>query len=109
MFGKLFGNETAEKVLMYLFVYGDGYPTEIARIFSISLNMVQKQLLKFLDGGVLVSRLRGKTRIFYWNRRYPFLAELKELLSKGYEYLPDEIKEKYYKERRRPRRVNKPL
>lgn len=94
---------------MYLFIYKEGYPTEIANVFSISLNMVQKQLFKFMDGGILASRLRGKTRIFYWNKRYPFLKELEKLLSKGYEYLPEDLKEKYYKKRTRPRRINKRL
>lgn len=91
-----------------MFVYEDGYATEIAKTFSVSLNMIQKQLLKFEEGGILVNRLRGKVKLFYWNPRYPFLTELKSLLAKIYKYLPDNEKEKYYIKRTRPRRSGKP-
>jgi DNA-binding transcriptional ArsR family regulator len=104
---KLFGSKTAEIVLMYLFVFQEGYPTEISRIFSIPLNMIQKQLFKFEEGGMLVSRLRGKVRIYQWNPRYPFLNEVKKLLERNFEYLPEFIKEKYYRQRTRPRRRDK--
>jgi len=104
---KLFGSKTAERVLMYLFVFQEGYPTEISRIFSIPLNMIQKQLFKFEEGGILVSRLRGKVRIYQWNPRYPFLNEVEKLLERNFEYLPEVIKERYYRQRTRPRRRDK--
>jgi len=104
---KLFGSKTAERVLMYLFVFQEGYPTEISRIFSIPLNMIQKQLFKFEEGGMLVSRLRGKVRIYQWNPRYPFLNEVEKLLERNFEYLPEVIKERYYRQRTRPRRRDK--
>ena len=107
MLEKLFGSKTAERVLMYLFVFQEGYPTEISRAFSIPLNMIQKQLFKFEEGGILVSRLRGKVRIYQWNPRYPFLNEIKKLLERNFEYLPEDIKERYYRQRTRPRRRDK--
>ena len=103
----IFGSSTAEKVLMYIFVYGEGYATAISKTFDISLNQVQKQLLKFEEGGFLVSLLKGKTRIFTWNPRNPFVGELQNLLKKAYEIIPNDIKEQYYTERRRPRRTGK--
>jgi len=107
MLEKLFGSKTAENVLMYLFIYQKGYPTEIARVFSSPVSMVQKQLQKFEDGGILASRLVGKVRIYQWNPRYPYLDELKKLLAKHYEYLPENIRDKFYRHRTRPRRKNK--
>lgn len=107
MLEKLFGSKTAERVLMYLFVFQEGYPTEISKIFSIPLNMIQKQLFKFEEGGMLVSRLRGKVRIYQWNPRYPFLNEVEKLLERNFEYLPEVIKERYYRQRTRPRRRDK--
>lgn len=107
MLGKLFGSKTAETVLMYLYVYGEGYPTEISRILSIPLNMIQKQLCKFEEGSILISRLRGKVRIYQWNPRYPFLKEVKNLLARNFEYLPEDMKDRYYRQRARPRRKNK--
>jgi hypothetical protein len=104
---KLLGSKTAEKVLMYLFVYRQGYPTEISRVFSIPLNMVQKQLSKFEEGGILASFLKGKVRIYQWNLRYPFINEVKSLLAKNFEYFPEDIKDRYYRHRTRPRRKDK--
>ena len=107
MLEKLLGSKSAENVLMYLHIYNEGYPTEISRVFTISLNMVQKQLSKFEDGGILVSQLKGKVRIYQWNPRYPFLDEIRNLLAKNFEYLPEPIKERYYRHRTRPRRKGK--
>lgn len=107
MLERLFGSKTAENVLMYLFVYQEGYPTEISRVFSLPLSMVQKQLQKFEEGGILASRLRGKVRIYQWNPRYPFLDEVKKLLSRNFEYLPENLKNKYFRQRTRPRRKDK--
>lgn len=109
MLKELLGNRTAEKVLLFLFSYDQGYAKEISETFEISLAMVQNQLKKFENGGILVSQLKGKTRIYLWNPRYPFLKELKSLLSKAMEYMPDEEIRKYYLRRTRPRRTSKPL
>jgi DNA-binding transcriptional ArsR family regulator len=103
MLDKLFGSKTAERVLMYLYVYQNAYPSEISRVFSLPLNMIQKQLQKFEDGGILASRLRGRVRIYQWNPRYPFLSEVKKLLAKNFEYLPESIKDSFYRQRTRPR------
>ncbi len=109
MLSKLFGSRTAELILYYLFVYEKGYATKMSRQFGLSLNMVQKQLIKFEDAGILVSFLEGRTRVFQWNSRYPFLPELKALLEKALDYLPDSERSKYFRERTRPRRTGKPL
>ena len=109
MLNKLFGSRTAELVLYYLYVYEKGYPTKMAKVFGLSLNMVQNQLIKFEDAGILVSFLEGRTRVFRWNPRYPFLTELKVLLKKALDYLPDSERSKYFKERTRPRRTGKPI
>lgn len=109
MLSKLFGSRTAELVLYYLCVYEKGHARKISNSFGVSLNTVQKQLMKFEEAGVLVSFLEGRMRLFQWNPRYPFLQELKALLEKALEYLPDSGKTKYFKERTRPRRTGKPL
>lgn len=107
MLATLFGSKTAEKVLTYLFVYSEGYPSEMARVFDLPLSMVQNQLEKFENGGILTSRLRGKVRIYQWNPRYPFIREIKDLLARHVEFLPMEIKERYYQSRTRPRKKDK--
>ena len=109
MLEKIFGSVTAERVLLYLTAYGEGYATGIAKTFGIPLNMVQKQLARFEEASLISSTLKGRTRIYTWNPRYPFLKEFKAYLEKAFEFLPQEEKERYYLERRRPRRGGKPL
>jgi len=109
MLEKLFGNVTLEKVLFYIYNYDEGYAQRISDTFDISLNMVQAQLVKLEAGGILASSLKGKTRMYQWNPRYPMLKELKTLLSKAMEYLPESEIKKYYRIRTRPRRQGKPI
>ena len=76
----IFGNASAEKVLLYLEQYEEGYATAIARTFDgLSLNMAQRQLDRFERAGALVSSHQGRTRLYTWNPRYPFRRELRAL------------------------------
>jgi hypothetical protein len=106
----IFGNASAEKVLLYLEQYGEGYATAIARAFDdLSLNMAQRQLDRFERAGALVSTLKGRTRLYTWNPRYPFAPELRSLLAKALDFLPAAERRRFFSERRRPRRTGKPL
>lgn len=109
MLAKLFGGYTAEKILMFMFVYEEGYARQINRLFNVAFDPVNKQLAKFEDAGILVSRMKGRTKLYTWNPRYPFLKELQSLLSKAFEYTVAEEKQMYYSERTRPRKSDKPL
>lgn len=108
MLNRLFGSRSAELVLYYLSLYEKGYATKISRLFGISLNTIQKQLIKFEDAGILVSFSEGRTKLYQWNPRYPFLAELRALLDKALDYLPDSEKLIFAQNRSRPRRTGKP-
>ena len=106
----IFGNASAEKVLIYLEIYEEGYPTAIVRTFDgLTLNMAQRQLERFERAGALISSRKGKTRLYGWNPRYPFRPELRALLRKAFEALPPAERNRYLAERRRPRRAGKPL
>lgn len=106
----VFGNASAEKVLIYLEIYDEGYPTAIARTFDgLSLNLAQRQLERFERAGALISSRKGRTRLYTWNPRYPFRTELRALLRKAFEALPPAERNRYLAERRRPRRAGKPL
>ena len=105
----VFGNASAEKILLYLEQFEEGYATAIARAFDdLTLNMAQRQLDRFERAGALVSTLKGRTRLYTWNPRYPFRNELRALLAKALELLPPEERKRYFAERRRPRRASKP-
>lgn len=109
MLEALLGSKVRESVLIYLVGRGKGYAREIAAFYKYSLSPVQNQLDRLESGNVLVSFLSGKTRIYSFNPRYPFLKELKALLNKSLVFLPEDEHDKLLKSRRRPRRKLKPL
>jgi DNA-binding transcriptional ArsR family regulator len=108
MLDRLFG-ESASRILLFILTYEDGYASEIAAHFGISLSAIQKQLMQLEEAGVLVSRLRGRMRFYLFNPRSPFLPELRKLLERALEYMPAADRKKYYERRTRPRRTGKPL
>jgi len=105
----IFGNETAEKVLLFIQNYGSGYSREIARTFDIPQSMVYKQLVRLEQEYVLVNRQVGATRVFEFNPRYTFRKELAALLQRAIDLTPAADKERWFMQRRRPRRIGKPL
>jgi len=109
MLQPLLGSENAERVLIFILARDEGYATEIARFFETDLSGIQNQLEKFETGGILVSRSAGRTRLYTFNPRYPFLKELTSLLEKAFSFYPEEIREQLRLNRRRPRRRGKPL
>ena len=111
MLESLFGSKTIEKILFYLLVNDRCYGSQLHKVFNESLSPFQKGLDRLEAGGIIVSFLEGKTRIYQFNPRYPFLSELKKFLEKAYEFLPSEFKDRFYQPsiRKRPRRKGKPL
>jgi len=108
MLEPLLGSESSERVLIFILGRDEGYATEIARFFNTKLYSIQKQLDKFELGGVLISTTAGRTRLYKFNPRYPFLTELRLLLTKALSYYPDDVRERLLMNRRRPRRRGKP-
>ena len=102
-----FGSATAERVLLYLHRYDEAYGRQVAQALGTAPSEVQKQLQKFEAGGILVSRLVGRTRVYGWNPRSVFVAPLRELLQAILEHLPAEQRGPFARGRRRPRRAGK--
>lgn len=105
----ILGNSTAEQVLLYLQNYGEGHARGIASTFGLTLSGVQRQLLKLEENGVLVSQMKGRTRLFTWNPRYPLRTELAALLEKALSLIPKADHRRWFLQRTRPRRTGKPL
>jgi len=103
------GNKSAEKVLLFLATYGEGYASDIATTFDVPVFSIQQQLLKLERSGVLASQLIGRTRLFTWNPRYPLRNEFQAFLQKALSLLPESERSKYFRRRSRPRRTGKPL
>jgi len=105
----LFGTKARELTLQYLFTFNEGYAREIAKYFNMSLPSVQNQLKNFEEGGLALSKMKGRTKIYFINPRYAFLDELTSLLNKAKQYYKPELKNKFEMQRKRPRRVEKQL
>ena len=109
MLEPIVGSKSSEQVFIFLLARVEGYATEIAKFFDADLYAIQKQLVRLENSDVLVSRKVGRTRVYQFNPRYPFLNELKRLLEKVLNYYPDDIQEELLMNRRRPRKKDKPL
>lgn len=106
----LFGGRAAARVLLFIENYGEGYARQISTTFEMPLSEVQKQLKKFEDGGILVSRTLGTSRMYTWNPRDPALNGLRQLLRETLDTgIPETTLKHFYRQRRRPRRKGKPL
>lgn len=109
MLEPLLGMVNAERCLVFILARDEGYASEIADFFETSLYGIQRQLDRLENGGVLVSRKIGRTRMYGFNPRYPFLNELKSLLGKAPDFYSEEEQERLRVHRRRPSRRGKPL
>ena len=109
MIEALLGNSTAEKILLYITNYGEGYISGIAETFNISKSQVSKQLIRLENGGILVARNKGSLRIYTFNPRCFYKNELENLLKKILSQIPRDEIEMYYRQRQRPRRTGKPI
>lgn len=111
MLEKLFGNVVIEKALFYLLLNQSGYATEIKELLNIPLYSIQIALTRLEQGGIIVRQAQGKTQVYQYNPRYPFLKELKAFLTTAYKSLPEDMRKRLYEApvRKMPRRKGKPL
>ena len=92
MLEPIVGSKSSEQVFIFLVAREEGYATEIAKFFDADLYAIQKQLERLENSDVLVSKKVGRTRVYQFNPRYPFLNELKGLLEKVLSFYPVGIK-----------------
>jgi len=109
MLESVLGNGTIERILFALESYGQAYPTGLSKMFNISVNGIQQQLERLENGGVVVSSMVGRTRLYQFNPRYPFLKELRALIQRAMEFLSKKEIQQYYRGRTRSRKKGKPL
>ena len=109
MLEPLFGSLNKERVLFFIYARGEGYARDIARFFATDPTPVQRQLDVLERGGILASRLAGRTRLYTFDTRYPLLGELTAFLAKSISFYPQEEQDRLLLVRQRPRRGGKPL
>ncbi len=54
-------------------------------------------------------KIKDKVRLYTFNPRFPFLKEVKDLVARAYEFVPEQEKDIYFRLRKRPRRAGHPL
>lgn len=104
----IFGNKTAEKILLHIFHYGESHASAISTDFNLALNPIRQQLNRFEQAGVLISKEVGRSRIYSFNPKSPLVKPVKELIEMAYESIPLADRQNIFKTRRRPRRKGKP-
>lgn len=105
----IFGNKTAEKVLLHIYHYGESHASGIAKDFKMALNPIIQQLNRFEQAGVLVSKEAGRSRVYTFNPKSPFMKPVKELIEIEYDSIPLSERQALFQKRRRPRRKGKPV
>ena len=98
----IFGNKTAEKVLLHIFHYGESHASAIAKDFSTAVNPFER-------AGVLVSKESGRSRLYSFNPKSPFNKPVQEIIEKAYDSIPLAERQNIFETRRRPRRKGKPV
>lgn len=96
MLDLLCGSKSMERILLFLFVNGKCYGTQLHRLLNCPLTPIQKALARLEKGGVITSYYEGKTRLYRFNPAYPLLTELELLLKKSYTLLAAAQKREYY-------------
>lgn len=92
----LCGNKNVQRILLFLFVNGKCYGTQLHRSLGTALTPLQKALNRLEKGGLITSYYEGKTRLYQFNPSYPLMSELEHLLKKAYTLLPAHHKKDYY-------------
>ncbi|MGE5196423.1 MAG: DUF6314 family protein, partial [Anaerolineae bacterium] len=95
MLGVLCGSKTMQKILLFLFVNGKCYGTQLHRLLQTPLTPIQKALFRLEKAGIIASEHEGKTRLYRFNPAFPLLTELELLLKKAYTLLPPQDKRSY--------------
>lgn len=109
MLEALFGNQTKEQVLLFLYVYKEGYAKQMQRILGIPLRSIQLQLKALEQNGILVGKKQDRALVYQLNSQYFFYKDLVVLLEKLLNAIPENTRQEKFTPRLRPRRQGKPL
>lgn len=109
MLEKLLGNKSAYWVMLYLYHYGEVYPTLIADSLGLSLNPIKAQLKKLADAGILNRKKTGNVNLYFFNEKAAIVKPLKEMIAIEYDNINMSDRNKLFKRRARARREGKPV
>lgn len=96
MLQSLFGNKSAERILLFLWVNETCYASQIQKAYGSALTPFQAILRKFEKSGIVVPTMQGNKKLYRLNLNCPFYPELKALLQKGFAHLAPEEKKRLF-------------
>lgn len=105
----LFGSISKERVLIYLIARGEGYPREVATFFDVPVTPIKNQMKQLEGSGILICRQVGRTLVYSIDPRCVYKNELEALLNRVLEFYPENLRVALLENRRRPRKLDKPL
>ncbi len=105
----LCGNKNVQRILIFLFVNGKCYGTQLHRSLETPLTPLQNALNRLEKGGLIISYYEGKTRLYQFNPAYPLMGELEHMLKKAYTLLPANKKKEYYLSKEDPKTLSTDL
>ncbi|OFZ21706.1 MAG: hypothetical protein A2X94_15550 [Bdellovibrionales bacterium GWB1_55_8] len=109
MLDEIFGNRTVERIYLHLFHYGEIHARGLANDYKASVDPFVQQLNRLENAGLLVSKTVGRTRLYRFNPKSPFIKPIKKIIEIVYESMPLSQREELFQTRRRPRRKGKPV
>nr|WP_025177540.1 hypothetical protein [Leptospira interrogans] len=92
-----------------IYHYNEIHSSAIANDYGKTVTPIRLQLERFEKAGILVAKNVGRSRVFAFNQKSPFVKPIKEILSIFYNSLIIEEKENIFSTRRRPREKGKPV
>jgi len=84
MLENLFGSKSRACVLMYLYLFTEGYTQKIAECCGIGITPVRKQLERLEGDGILTVKNQGKKKVYSLDRMWSLSGELKILLKRAH-------------------------
>ncbi|OFZ81806.1 MAG: hypothetical protein A2583_11065 [Bdellovibrionales bacterium RIFOXYD1_FULL_53_11] len=95
--------------IVHLFHYGQIHARGLAGDYDSSVDPFLRQLNRLEAAGILVSKTAGRTRLYQFNPKSPFVIPIRKIIEIVYESIPISEREKIFRTRRRPRRKGKPV
>jgi predicted nucleotidyltransferase len=94
MLETILGSVSAERVLLFLAARGEGYATEIARVFDTDLSPIQNQLDRMERGGLIKHEKQGRKKVYSLDADCPLAPELDALVTAAMAKLPASLRKK---------------
>ena len=95
--------------MLHIYHYGEIHAAAIAKDYNTAVTPIKNQLERFENGGILIAKTIGRSRVFSFNQKSLWIKPITEILRIAYESIPLKEREEIFESRRRPRKKGKPV